>query len=390
MEVLNYDMLRSIFDRLYIIDIINYCTTNNWYSQLIQSDAFRLYFINKFFMGKNYNNDYINNLWIVPIDDLLLIAYVENVHFTEILKSNPIKKVKRMILEKYLGCVPGLEELNGNQILQLLQISYPLIPSDSENINKELLHIAFMIGYNANSIGDMYDSYKDKQDIDVYIDRLCIYYDRKDVWKMLMGEDPSPEYVNDYHMENNKPVASNYLTYTHDQIHNINIEPSLLVYSDHPLVLFNKYKDRFLNNDDFRNGYNGNVTNNINNNLGYMMRDDVDMNIVNNFKHSTSLFFSIGRVEMMKMRIAYFPYCFDVLHPCYIRKALDVLSCDRVQYEKVCNMLTIKNIHYCNTSHSNYYKLLTIMLDKFSRGWGTSNDINKIQNILCRVKMSDS
>lgn len=390
MEILNYDVIQSIFHRLSVLDIINYCTTNNWYSQMVQKDDFRRYFINRFFIGKHYTVDYLNSLWIMPMDDLLLIAYVENVHFTEILKSNPMKKIKRMIIEKYLGVLPGLEELNGEQILTLLQIVYPLPKSNDSYVNKELIHIAFMIGYDANSIYDIYDKQSENENIDRYILRLCVWYDRKDVWKILTDRDPSAEYLDDYNMEqeNNKDVVSNYLTYTNDQINNINIEPTLLIYSDHPMVLFNKYKGRFLNDENFREGYNGNVTNNINNNLGYMMRENIDMNIVNNFKHSTLLFFSIGMVEMMKMRIAYFPYCFDTLHPCHIRKALDILSYDRAQYEKICNMINVKNIHYCSTSHSNYYKILTIMLDKFRRAWGTEHDIIKIQNILYRVKMA--
>ncbi|SNW61970.1 Hypothetical protein ORPV_66 [Orpheovirus IHUMI-LCC2] len=390
-EIAN-DNIREVFDYLSVGDIINYCNSDKYYTQLCSTKAFKDYFINKYFPNENKNL-----LYNIPINDLLIRQYIGNNNNIHKLIMDNSYIVRNFVINKYLGNIPGISKLSNEMLLAIMDILYPSPDNEryylklsyyhiAPSILRERLHTSFRLKYDADIIEKLYNNLKNN-DIYVqlsreYINLLCIYFDRKDVYIRIFRQNPSTQYLENYDAQKMIVVRSNYLTYTDDDVSNVEVIPEFLTYSDNPIFLFQRFTDKFLQNEKFRLGYEGVKTNDNENIIGYSMRmtgthTNLRLTMLDAKVGNTSQSWNLGSNKLKEL-------ISQGLHPLYVYTYLDTLR-QMKNYDETIDKLDGGPRNILGLSESTYYHTITAILHKFINNKNTDKDIEKLSKLLHEI-----
>ncbi|SNW62157.1 Hypothetical protein ORPV_253 [Orpheovirus IHUMI-LCC2] len=298
------DVIRYIFEGLNPGEIINYCSTSEYNTNLCKQSEFSNYFLNRFFSG---NLSSIKNL--IPSNEILPLSYlIYDMKPSEAFNISNNDLVRKGIILYQIGNYPLILNMNSDVIVAIFNNLYPInIVSTLNNFNnygevyrtRDLLNRAFSLCYSQNDMIKLLDTiseYYIKQDLG-YLYYLSLFYAREDVYNYVKAKYPiklnnennkyGPKIMNTisltFEIGSETELYANYLLYTDDYVSSFEIEDYnfsiyLLEYSNYPKLLFDKYKDRFLLDADFRKAYNGNINNGYF--IAYMMNDNIDMNVI--------------------------------------------------------------------------------------------------------------
>ncbi|SNW62158.1 Hypothetical protein ORPV_254 [Orpheovirus IHUMI-LCC2] len=288
------DNIRTIFDELTASEIINYCSTSNYNNNLCKTDEFHKYFSKRFFPNMD------NILSKISKDGILNLAKLifDNNPTNTLLTNLASDIIKDSIIIYYIGNYPLLLKLDNKSTLELFSKLYPTPYTfdkfkdngDLEVISEisDILNRAFSLNYSTMDIMNIMDTIQRKNIIynDIYL--MCIIYGRKDVYNAFQSKykvnkdlieysvDLIPELTMMGTLGRENAVYSEYLTFNDDVINiPIKFDEYLLEDSYYPKLLFNKYKDRFLQDPNFANSYYGKDIST--DHIPYLLNDNVDL-----------------------------------------------------------------------------------------------------------------
>ncbi|SNW61981.1 Hypothetical protein ORPV_77 [Orpheovirus IHUMI-LCC2] len=275
MNNIYFDTLFDIFNNLNSYHILSYLRTNKNNYNIINMERFERYIL---------NNRRINNIYNINI---LKVLYIYEKNYYDIWNDEILEWGKNIIINKYFHKMDILRNLSNDNLFKLLTITYPN-PTVSPFLftNRYLLSKrAISLNYTCQDVIGLFI----KESVSFYHGiKYCFKYDREDVlqecFKIMVSKgNTGSSYLGTIKISN----LSNYLTHTKDvkdsdilkklqlysgiNVFEYSITPELLIHSRDPITLFNKYKQTFLNNEEFRDGYNGNVDNTTNNYIGHIL-----------------------------------------------------------------------------------------------------------------------
>ncbi|SNW62161.1 Transmembrane domain-containing protein [Orpheovirus IHUMI-LCC2] len=292
--------LTPILDKLNPTEIHNYCLSNPTVKNLCNTLPFTDYIQRRFF--SNNLSSLVNKISKDQLLDLASIIYSENP--TNLLyRAKDNKLVQNALVLHYIGNYQLLLDMDYSALLDLFEHLYPTnsimkrVPNPSSFVSVQqlsnLLERAFSLYYSLNDILSLLDIPYEDNEYQLILNAyyLSLSYNRKDVYNALHGKftpilsgynftflsknygyDVIPEIAKLNSLGKETKLYANYLLYTQDNVIGIPIQfdINLLNESQYPILLFNKYKNRFLQDTSISTSYY----------LPHLLGNNIDMNII--------------------------------------------------------------------------------------------------------------
>ncbi|SNW62628.1 Transmembrane domain-containing protein [Orpheovirus IHUMI-LCC2] len=295
------DTILIIFGKLTPSEIINYCNTNNENRNLCKIKEFYKYFVDRFFVSnlRTLKDEILEE----NVLNLAKAVYDTSfINVSSVIKGNQL--IKKAMILYHIGNYPLLLSLEEKFIIDLFDHLYPS-PTSLRNIqNKQefmgiqaisdIFDRAFSLKYSLSDIHKLLGAFKIGE-INYIIHNLyylCYSYDRKDIYNDLKDRFTEPTQAPEYNINYIPDIAmmgsmgrelelySNYLLYTNDDVSGMKdiFNEHLIENSKYPKLLFNKYKNNFLDKNEFNQVYNGNL--NEGNYIPYLLKDEVNLKML--------------------------------------------------------------------------------------------------------------
>ncbi|SNW61971.1 Hypothetical protein ORPV_67 [Orpheovirus IHUMI-LCC2] len=149
----------------------------------------------------------------------------------------------------------------------------------------------------------------------------------------------------------------------------ITLIQNFLKYSNNPILMFHKYKDNFMLNREFRDGYNGMLTDSDDSGLGFAFRKIYKLEDIHTNK------FYLYKNLLIDIHL------FIRDNTNYEYHNIDKLLKDMSLYEQRCmhkGTLYLAEFKCGIETQTNYYKTCNILLDNL----GVNSNVDELKNIL--------